>query len=67
MAKEKLGELSEAELQFLENDKTPDSEETADASKAGAETQADLTKNNPENEAALSESSGLAEENPSGS
>jgi segregation and condensation protein B len=66
MAKEKLGELSEAELQFLENDKTPDSEETPDASKAGAETRADLTKNNPENEAAPAGSSGLAEENPSG-
>jgi segregation and condensation protein B len=65
MAKEKLGELSEAELQFLENDKTPDSEETADASKAGSETQADLTISNDGR--APDESGGLAEENPSGS
>jgi segregation and condensation protein B len=46
MAKEKLGELSDAELQFLENDKTPDSEESPDAARADSETRPDLTISN---------------------
>ena len=66
MAKEKLGELSEAELQFLESDKSSDPQEADGASEAVAETRAELTENtSPVSEPAPSESQG--EEIPSGS